>query len=62
METANVYSDTLKIAAETVGGRRKLAQRLGVAADDLAVWMTHGERVPLEPFLRALDIIEGGAP
>jgi hypothetical protein len=62
METVNVYSDTLKLAADTVGGSGNLAQRLGVARAELEVWMSEGKPVPLEPFLTALDIIEGCAP
>jgi hypothetical protein len=62
VETTNVYSDMLKIAAETVGGRTKLAERLGVRTDELAIWMSDAEPVPLEPFLTALEIIEGGTP
>jgi hypothetical protein len=62
MERANVYSDTLKLAADTVGGSGNLAQRLGVQHDELEVWMSEGTAVPLEPFLTALDIIEGVAP
>jgi hypothetical protein len=59
METANVYSDTLKLAAETVGGSGALARRLGIAPEVLARWIADGNPVPLEPFLAALDIIEG---
>jgi DNA-binding transcriptional regulator YdaS (Cro superfamily) len=58
METQGVYADTLKIAAETVGGSRNLAQLLGVRPDELARWMSGGQPAPLEPFLRALEIIE----
>jgi DNA-binding transcriptional regulator YdaS (Cro superfamily) len=59
MDSANVYSDTLRLAAETVGGSRALAKRLGISPDDLARWITDGKQVPLEPFLAALDILEG---
>jgi hypothetical protein len=62
MEDPNVYSDTLKIAADTVGGSGNLAQRLGVPRDELEGWISDGTTVPLEPFLVALDIIEGGTP
>jgi hypothetical protein len=62
METAKVYSDTLKLAADTVGGSGNLAQRLGVERDELELWMSDDKPVPLEPFLTALDIIEGSAP
>lgn len=61
MESANVYSDTLRLAAETVGGSRALAQRLGISPDELARWIAGRKPVPLEPFLAALDILEGSA-
>jgi hypothetical protein len=61
MEDPNVYADTLKIAADTVGGSGNLAQRLGVPRDELEGWISDGATVPLEPFLTALDIIEGSA-
>ena len=61
MDDPNVYSDTLKIAADTVGGSGNLAQRLGVPRDQLECWIAAGAGVPLEPFLTALDIIEGSA-
>ena len=55
-----MYSDTLKLAAETVGGSGALARRLGIAPEVLARWIADdGNPVPLEPFLAALDIIEG---
>jgi hypothetical protein len=61
METLSVYADVLKIAAETVGGSGNLAGRLGVRPDELARWMSGRQAAPLEPFLRALDLIEGSA-
>jgi len=34
---------------------------IGVQRDELEVWISEGTPVPLEPFLTALDIIEGVA-
>jgi DNA-binding transcriptional regulator YdaS (Cro superfamily) len=58
MESRNLYADTLKIAAETLGGSRILARRLGVPPDELELWMSGRKAAPLEPFLTALEIIE----
>jgi DNA-binding transcriptional regulator YdaS (Cro superfamily) len=58
MENRELYADTLRIAADTVGGRHKLARRLGVPAAELELWMSGREAAPLEPFLTALEIIE----
>lgn len=59
METRTLHADTLRIAAETVGGSGNLSRRLGVSQDALARWISGREAPPLEPFLTALEIIEG---
>ena len=61
METATVHADTLRIAAETVGGSGNLSRRLGVPQDELALWIDGRKAPPLEPFLAALEIIEGSS-
>ena len=58
MESRTVYADTLRIAADTVGGSRKLARRLGVPPDELELWLSGRKAAPLEQFLTALEIIE----
>jgi DNA-binding transcriptional regulator YdaS (Cro superfamily) len=58
MEGRNLYADTLRIAANTVGGSGNLARRLGVPPDELELWMSGRKAAPLEPFLTALEIIE----
>ena len=56
-ETLDVYADTLKMAADTVGGPRDLARFLGVTPEELVGWMHGREPAPLEHFLAALDIL-----
>jgi len=58
MESRALYAETLRIAAETLGGSPNLARRLGVPPDELELWMTGRTAAPLEPFLTALEIIE----
>jgi hypothetical protein len=58
MESRNVYADTLRIAANTVGGSGNLARRLGVPRDELELWLSGRQAAPLESFLTALEIIE----
>ena len=58
MDSRAVYADTLRMAAETLGGSRNLARRLGVPPDELELWMSGRKAAPLEPFLTALEIIE----
>jgi DNA-binding transcriptional regulator YdaS (Cro superfamily) len=57
MESPTIYADTLRIAAETLGGVGKLALRLGVAPEELALWISGRQAAPLECFVTALDII-----
>ena len=53
----DLYADTLRVAADTVGGKKNLARHLGVDAEELAQWMSGDEAAPLEQFVAALDII-----
>jgi len=53
----DLYTDTLRVAADTVGGRKNLARYLGVDAEELAQWMSGDCPAPLEQFVAALDII-----
>ena len=57
MEARKLYADTLRLAAETVGGADRLARHLGVQAEELALWISGREGIPLEPFLAALDLL-----
>ena len=54
---ATVYSRTLQRACEVMGGIRPLAQKLGVAAADVARWIDARAEPPLPVFLAAVDIV-----
>lgn len=54
---SKVYARALQKAAELLGGRRKLAERLGIPAADLERWIADGKEPPREIFLRAVDLI-----
>jgi hypothetical protein len=49
-----------------LGGPRELREHLGVAASDLAAWLTGQREPPAEILLKALDLIledlDAGAP
>jgi hypothetical protein len=53
----DLCADTLRVAADTVGGKKNLARRLGVEAEELALWISGHRTAPLEHFAAALDII-----
>ncbi len=53
----DVCADTLRAAADTVGGKKNLARRLGVDAEEVALWIAGNRTAPLEHFAAALDII-----
>lgn len=52
-----VHIETLKRAAELVGGQEALARRLEVAPRHLALWIKGMVSPPGEVFLRAADIV-----
>lgn len=54
---AKVQVRALLKAAAIVGGRRALAERIGVKLPDLDKWLAGKGQVPREPFLRAVEII-----
>jgi DNA-binding transcriptional regulator YdaS (Cro superfamily) len=47
----------LQKAAELVGGRKRLAERLGVKAAEIEKWAAGKEAIPREIFLRIVDLI-----
>ena len=53
----NVYSRTLRRAAQIVGGADKLAAQLGVRPTDLALWMQGTGVPPPDVFLQAVDLV-----
>ena len=52
-----VHAQTLRRAAEIVGGIPELGTQFGVPAEDLALWINGAKPVPQEIFLRAVDIV-----
>lgn len=60
MAERNVHVDTLRLAAETIGGSDEFARAIGVTTDRLRAWMAGIEPLPLEVFLDALDVIAEG--
>jgi len=52
-----VRTRTVKLAADRVGGRRKLRDLLGVSSAALAAWITGVQQPSEEAFLRALELI-----
>lgn len=58
MESAYVYAEAFRAAANAVGGEQELAERLGVSAEELHVWIEARGTPPLERFLEALDLLE----
>ena len=55
-----VYTRTLGLAAESVGGVQALAKRLKVEQAALERWIAGEAFPPHEAFLQALDIVAGG--
>jgi Putative antitoxin of bacterial toxin-antitoxin system, YdaS/YdaT len=47
----------LQKALELVGGRKTLAERLGVKAADIETWTAGKEAIPREIFLRVVDLL-----
>lgn len=54
---SDVHARTLRLAAHIVGGVNELAVRLAVPGDDLALWLAARKPVPLDTFLRAVDLV-----
>ncbi|HET7364163.1 MAG TPA: GAF domain-containing protein [Burkholderiales bacterium] len=58
-----VYAKALQRAAEILGGKRQLRERLRVPMSYLEAWMAGGEQPPMDVFLKTVDIISAaGAP
>jgi hypothetical protein len=53
----NLYAQTLKRAAQVVGGTGQLALRLKVTPSHLARWLGGVERAPADVFLKAVDLL-----
>jgi len=52
-----VHAQTLRRAAQIVGGTEQLAQQLAVKPSQLALWMGGAEPTPPDIFLRAVDLL-----
>ena len=53
----DVYVRTLRRAAEIVGSIKDLARKLGAPEEDVYLWIQRVKAVPLDVFLRAVDIV-----
>jgi Putative antitoxin of bacterial toxin-antitoxin system, YdaS/YdaT len=53
----SVQSRALQKAAELLGGRKKLAERLGVKVAEIEIWIAGGQATPREVFLRVVDLL-----
>lgn len=51
---------TLASALKDCGGERALAKALGVAAEDLARWLSGQAALPVSVYFRALDLVATG--
>lgn len=54
---ASVQIRALQKAVELAGGRRALAERLGVKAADIEKWLSGRAEVPREAFLQVVELI-----
>lgn len=53
----SVHARAMKRAAELVGGKSALREKLRVPMRDLERWMDGGEKPPMDAFLKAVDIV-----
>lgn len=60
MDQRTLYADALWQAEVTLGGRAQLAAFFHVPREKIAAWMAGEEALPLEVFLRSLDVIADG--
>jgi hypothetical protein len=60
MSTSATQMRTLAHALKDCGSEQLLAKKLGVAAADLAGWLTGRETLPVQVFCRALDLVAAG--
>jgi hypothetical protein len=54
---ADVRLETLRRAAQIVGGEQQLAIQLRVTPSHLALWLRGVEPTPSHVFLRAVDVV-----
>lgn len=53
----SVYTRTLSHAARIAGGEAQLAALLGASPTQLAEWLCGAEHVPVDIFLKAVDLL-----
>jgi len=53
----NVYSRTLRKAAELLGGQQALSKHLRVPSSELQKWLEDKDVPPLAIFLQAVDLV-----
>jgi len=52
-----VKTKVLQVAAELMGGPRRLRDALNVSSADMMAWLSGEKEPPQDVFLRALDLI-----
>jgi DNA-binding transcriptional regulator YdaS (Cro superfamily) len=52
-----VHAQTLRRAAQVLGGTEQLARHLAVKPSQLALWMGDAEPTPPDIFLKAVDLL-----
>jgi len=63
VDSSKVRAQTLRRAAQIVGGPAPLRRYLRVSALCLAAWMSGADQAPTDVFLKAVDLImEQNAP
>jgi hypothetical protein len=60
MSTLTPQMRTLARALKDCGGETALAEALGVAAEDLARWLSGQAALPVRVYFRALDLVATG--
>jgi hypothetical protein len=60
MLKSNAYTRLLRLALETVGGRERLADYLGVTSHELMKWLSGAELPPFTAYCGALDVVAAG--
>lgn len=54
---SDLYTQTLRRAAEIAGGTNELGTQLGVSSVDIEYWLLGKQAIPPDVFLRAVDIV-----
>jgi transcriptional regulator with XRE-family HTH domain len=57
-DTQDIYRCTVRRAVDLSGELEDAASELGVSKNHLALWMEGRGRIPMETFLKAVDLLE----